>query len=255
MRILFPVWVAFIVPMHILAQSPLRNANAALTYRIQSNEGTNACGLAYNAKNGLYYTVFAGNTKYPLEAFDNRGQNKYAGEIGLDVRSLWFNAKKKVLEGMAFPQKGKFTISINNAGIPTSMKEPGNETFSSIPETHSTACPVGKDLYYFDGKQVYVLNGSNYKQKSKFTLKSIPGDISHLNNTTLIYTGKKGFELGFYDSFEGKVYFTDLKGNYSGTTLLPSSAPQATAFRFSYANDMLWLYDASARIWYAYFVF
>lgn len=255
MRILFLAFGLFASIASSIAQSPLRNANTAMTYHIKSESGTNACAVTYNAKDGLYYTAFAGNTSYPLEAFDSKGQNKYAGEIGIDIRSLWYNAKKKMLEGMAYPQKGKFTISVGSNGMPTSMKEPNEKILEAIPEGQSTACLIGKNLYYFDGSYVHVLNGSNYKAKSKFSLKSIPGDISHLNSTTLVYTGKKGFELGFYDSFEGKVYFTDLSGNYTGTSLLPNSAPDATAFRFSYANDMLWLYDATERVWQAYFVF
>lgn len=236
------------------AQMPLRNANPSLTYAIKETKGTNACGVAYDPKTNLYYTAFAGNAEYPLESFDSKGQNKYSGKIGIDVRSIWYNRKTKSLEGYGFRNKGKYAIALNSDGLPSAMKEPQGE-YESIPGDQLTACPVKNDLYYFDGSYVYILKASNMKEKKRFTLSNIPGNSKNLNSTTLIYTGVKGYELGFLDTYESKLYFTDLKGNYTGTTLLPSNAPRPSMFRFSYANGLVWLFDADARIWHGYWIF
>lgn len=252
MRILFLVCCTWI-SVSVLAQTPLRSATQTMTYRIKASGGNNACGVTYNPKADIYYTFFAGNSAYPLESFDARGQNLYSSQIGIDTRSLWYS--KEGLVGYAYPKKGKFSIALSKFGVPGTLKETqAKDEPNEIPNEQSAPALVKKNLYYFDGTYVYVLS-SSLKEKKKFQLRSIPGDKSNLNSTSLIYTGVKGYELGFYDSFEGKLYFTDLKGNYTGTTLLPESAPAAATFKFAYANKMVWLYDANERIWHAYTVF
>lgn len=244
------------IPSAVIAQSPLKNAVEVFSYSIVSEGGTNACAVSYNPNTGYYYTAFAGNAGFPLEVFDNKGKAVAQTETGVDLRSLWYDAKSNALQGLAYPQRGKFIIGLSGSGIPTSIKEPSNRELPSIPNNQSTAFPGGKlGLLLFDGRTVYRLNPANLKQKGTITPSGLPGDIANLNYTTVVYTGVKNYELGFYDSFEAKVYFTDLKGNYTGTSMLPTTAPTATAFRFSYANNLLWLYDADERVWFAYRIF
>lgn len=240
----------------LLAQAPLKNAASVFSYHIRSEGGTNACAVTYNPDTRLYYTAFAGNAAFPLEAFDESGQNRYTGEVGADIRSLWYDAKSRSLQGLAYPQKGKFAIGLDASGLPVSLKEPGERTVASISSPQSTASPAGKlGLLLFDGSTVHRLHPSSLKQKGTIVPKNLPVSAQNLNYTTVVYTGVKGYELGFYDPNDSKIYFTDAKGEYTGTTRLPSDAPQATAFRLSYANGRLWLFDADERTWFAYRLF
>lgn len=233
---------------------PLRNAVQVLQYKVLGTKGSNACAVTYNPEKQLYYTAFAGNSAYPLEVFDTKGQNRYTGAAGVDLRSLWYNPKKHNLQGLGYPRRGLFNITLDDAGLPAAVK-PSNDSIAAIPNTQSTAGWDGKGaLLFFDGQWLYRFS-MGLKQKKKFVPQSIPGDMANLNNTTVVYTGVKGYELGFYDSFEGKVYFTDLKGAYTGTSMLPASAPRAESFRFSFANGLVWLFNGNERTWFAYRVF
>lgn len=256
MRIFFFLLGLAVTPTFLAAQTPLKNAVEVFSYSIVSEGGTNACAVTYNPAKGYYYTAFAGNAGFPLETFDVNGKPVAQTETGVDLRSLWFDAKSNSLQGLAYAQRGKFSIGLSAAGTPISIKEPGGKQLESIPNSQSTAFPAGKlGLLMFDGRTVFRLNPANLKSKGSIIPKSLPGDMANLNYTTAVYTGVKGYELGFYDSFEAKMYFTDLKGNYSGSSLLPSTAPVASAFRLSYANNLLWLFDADERIWFAYRIF
>lgn len=253
-------WFAFIfgsllVPMALFSQSPLKNAVQLLTYRVAAGSGTNACAVAYNPADGLYYTAFAGNPSYPLEAFDANGKTRYSGEIGTDIRSLWYNEKHHTLEGLGYPMRNRFTVTLNASGEPTGLKPPTRDV-PSIPNTQSVAFNAGKPgLLFFDGRTVYRLKPSNLKLRERILLKGIPGDRANLNFTSMAYTGVKGYELAFYEPSEANVYYTDLKGNHTGTTRIPGRAPDAGMFRFSYANRLLWLYDVDERTWHGYRVF
>lgn len=239
-----------------MAQVPLKTAKEAFTYSIVSQNGTNACAVTYNPGSGYYYTAFAGNAGFPLEVFDTNGKPIAQTETGVDLRSLWYDAKRNALQGLAYPQRGKFSIGLSGNGIPVSIKEPSQKIINSIPNSQSTSTPGGKlGLLLFDGRTVYCLNPSSLKQKGSITPTNLPGDMANLNSTTVVYTGVKGYELGFYDSFEAKMYFTDTKGRYTGSSLLPATAPDADVFRLAYANNLLWLYDADERIWFAYRLF
>jgi hypothetical protein len=250
---MFWVGLCLLFSLHIgLAQTPLKNAVTVMRYQIKSENGTNAIAVTYNPKNDLYYTVFAGNAAYPLEVFDGKGNNKYSAEIGVDVRGLWYNEKKKTLEGLVYPKKGKFSIDLDYSGMPGSLKQI-NASPSGIPSDQSTASYTGKTLLLFNGESVYCLNPANLKLKFTVNLTNIP--TNKVNYTTVVYTGVKGYELAFYNSSENKIYFADMKGFQTGTTKLPADAPQAEAFRFSYTNNLLWLYNAEDRVWFGYRVF
>jgi len=246
-------WLSFLL-VTAQAQSPLKNALQAMRYKIRAETGTNAYVVTYNAQADIYYSAFAGNSTYPLEAFDNQGKTVYSSEIGIDARGLWFNKKNNSLEGLAYPNKGKFSIPVNSAGLPLSLVEPKKDT-SYIPNNQSIATSNEKNLFLFDGKRVSVVNPKSLRVKATIQLASMPVESSNLNYTTVGYTGVKNHELAFYDMIESKVYFTNLKGIYSGTSKLPNDAPEAQAFRFSYTNNLLWLYDAANRTWIAYRVF
>lgn len=232
---------------------PLRNAVQVMRYKVVATNGTNACAVTYNPEKQLYYTAFAGNSSYPLEVFDGKGQNRYTGMAGVDLRSLWYNPKKNSLQGLGYPKRGLFNIALGDEGLP-GTPQISRDSIAAIP-SQSTAAWDGKaGILFFDGQWLYRFT-AGLKQKKKFEPQAIPGDMANLNNTTVVYTGVKGYELGFYDSFEGKVYFTDLKGSYSGTSLLPASAPRAESFRFSFANGLVWLFNGNERTWFAYRVF
>lgn len=244
------------LPFSLLAQTPLKNAVEVMKYSIVSEGGNNACAVTYNPGTGYYYTAFAGNATFPLEVFGANGKSIAQTETGVDLRSLWYDAKSNTLQGLAYPQRGKFTIGLSGAGVPVSIKVPGGKQIMSIPNSQSTSVPAGKfGLLMFDGATVYRIKPSSLKVKGTIVPKNLPGDRANLNYTTVVYTGVKNYELGFYDSFEAKMYFTDLSGTYTGTSLLPTTAPQAAAFRLSYANNLLWLYDADERTWFAYRTF
>ena len=71
----------------------------------------------------------------------------------------------------------------------------------------------------------------------------------------MIYTGCKKKELGVLDYELKKIYFFNLKGKFAGTVSLPQNSTTEDEFGFSFANEMVFIFDKEKRVWTGYAVF
>ena len=221
---------------------------------MESSDGTNACSVTYNPDKKLYYCFIAGNNDYPLEVFDIKGKNVYTGTIGMDARGLWYNPKYKQLEGTCY-NNGYFSIPLTVEGftqepvyVNESVKFAGEQSVASF-------SPANGEIYHFYDGKIHIYSRKKFKLKSSVVLSGLPCSLDEMNYTTMIYTGYKNYEFGFLDIVSKKIHLVNKSGKYSTSIELPASAVTPDAFRFSYANDKVFLYNVDTRTWTGYTVF
>ena len=235
----------------VYAQKSYKAAEV-LTLEFALSDGTNASAVTWNPDKKVYYSVIAGNASFPLETFDEFGEQINSNEAGVDARGLWYNLKTKQLEGNGQAETGIFTIGFDNSGERKSVKillEGKNQ-----PENQSVGAFDSKKqiIYYYSDGKIYSYLRKNGKQKSSLNITNSQIDIGNINATTVIFTGIKNQELGLLDYNSQKVYLFNLKGKHNATINLPENALTNDAFRFSFANNYVWLYDIDTRTWTGY---
>jgi hypothetical protein len=227
-------------------------AKKDMTLAFKGDEGTNACAVVWNPDKKVYYAVIAGNATYPLETFSQSGNVQYTGTAGVDTRGLWYNAKTTTLEGNGAGEVGYFTFKTNASGEPRDpevvLAGQHQPDFQSVGAFNSKKQLI---YYFFEGSIKSYKRKSGSASKS-IELKNCPVGTSDLNYTTVVFTERKGEELGLLDYNANRVYLFNLKGVYTATVNLPSTAIAGDAFRFSFANGKIWLYDVDSRSWTAY---
>lgn len=251
LRTLFAL-VLILGPAYIQAQI-ISQPKASLQLCFEGTSGTNGSAVAYDPATGHYFASIAGNGVFPLEVFDASGKNLYQTECGSDMRGLWWNPKTNQLEGNGYSGVGIVGLILDNSGYPSL----GNTTIIGG-EGHQ---PEANSCGTFDGKKYiwYYSSGSffAYTRASGKVAKSIQfsGDanVESINNTSVIYTGIKGMELGLLDYERLEVLlFNKKSGALAATIKLPASAITNYAFRFAYANKHVFLYDIENRCWTGY---
>jgi len=238
-----------------MAQSLLGTAKETLKLEISSTTGTNAVAVAYNAGLKMYYTVFAGNSVYPLEVFSSTGEFLSTQEAGFDSRGMWYNKKTNSLEGVSYPDSKEHSIKLTSSGQPGQMT---NGTVSYNEETNAVAAYNEKSK-----KVLFITSDGEVKlyKKGSTTSTSVRLSVDNQQNYNFkapIYTNVKGRELGLFNHETMRVDFFNLKtGAMNGSVKMDlyksnSSFEVPTAFRVSYANNMVWVYNAGDRTWYGY---
>jgi len=227
------------------------SAKADITLSFQNEDGTNASAVAWNPDNNMYYSVIAGNETFPLETFSASGELIYSNTASVDSRGLWYNPKSKKIEGNGPDTYGYFSHSISSNGQldPATFYVEGQNQpeFNSVGALDSKK----KKICFYSSGSVYFYSQSNGKAAGSVTLKDIPS-LETINSTTVIFTGRKGEELGILDYGSNNVYLFDLKGNFKAIVTLPTDAVTHDVFRFSFANSKIWLYDENSRSWTGY---
>jgi hypothetical protein len=227
------------------------SAQQIVQLSFQSEDGTNASAVAWNSDNKMYYTVIAGNETFPLETFSESGQNVYSETATIDSRGLWYNPKSKKIEGNCPDVYGYFSHVVKSNGqleaaevYAAGQNQPDYNSVGAFDASK-------KKVYFYSYGSVYIYNQKNGKAAGSILLKDIPS-LETINSTTVIFTGRKGEELGVLDYGSNNVYLFDLKGNFKSIVTLPEGAVTHDVFRFSYANDKIWLYDEYSRTWTGY---
>jgi hypothetical protein len=243
----FLTTVACLLVTAAIAQ-PKTPTGVNMSLELQSTEGTNGCAVAWNPKLKLYYTIIAGNVSFPIDVFDERGTWKKSTKTGVDNRGMWFNTKSGKLNGRAY--NGQLVEwDMNNAGIPdnTSVVVETGEDGQNIATS-------GKGVIY------QYQNGAiaKFSAKGKKTgTINLPTDFNaeEHNAYSMGFTGVKRYEFVLLNLGSTSLEFFDLKGKRTATIALPGDVPYAESFRFSFANNHAWLYDADKRVWLGYKVF
>lgn len=246
------LFISILGSTNVFAQI-ISQPKASVQLCFQGTSGTNGSAVAYDPSSNHYFAAIAGNSVFPLEVFDGSGKNLYQTECGTDMRGLWWNSKTKQLEGNGYGSEGIIGLLLDGSGFPSL----GNTTIlggaEHQPEANSCGVYDGKKyIWYYSAGSFHM-----YSRKSGGAGKtiSVSGDVNleSLNNTSMIYTGIKGMELGLLDFESSKVLlFNKKNGSLAATIQLPNSAITHYSFRFAYANKHVFLYDVDQRCWTGY---
>ena len=233
---------------------PIANTTAGIKYTYVLTNGTNASGIAYNPNFNVYYAVIAGNSSYPLETFDASGNPLFQTTTGFDCRGLWWNPNLGQLESNGYNTYGLYKFDINGSGYASGT---GSTVFTGQKQPNVQACGDydydNNEIIYYGNNSIYRYDRTTNNLIGSYTISGLPVTKSSLDTTSVIYTGCYHYEIGLLDYVNKIVYFIDKStGSYSGMSTLPSSAITNMAFRFSYANNLAWLYDVSTRTWTSY---
>jgi len=255
--LLFILSVALAPTSMLQAQNPLGKASVDFTYQMASSEGTNASAVAWHPGLNLYFTGIAGNADFPLEAFNPSGKNVYSAEALADIRGLWYNNATGNLELNHAGEVGWSSISFNR-----------NMTAHQTHTLHMGQYqPDFQSVGTYDAveKKVAFLNASTgsidlYPYKKPGKVKSVAlrlstCEIDDINQTSVGYTGVKDFEYVLLNVVNHKLVFVNKAGTETAVTSLPEELVSYGAFKFSFANGRVFLYETETRTWTALRVF
>lgn len=235
-----------------ITKEPLKT----LRLKFKGTGGSNGTAVAYDPNKKLYYAAIAGNSTFPLEVFDEKGNNVHHGATGFDLRGMWWNNDRKELEGNGYDDFGVTGFTLDASGHPAGGKISYTKN-SMQPDAQSAGAYDYKSkriIYYYEGG-LHIIKRDGFTIEGKVMLQ-LPVSRDYINSTSVIYTGVHGKEAGVLDFENKKVYLFDIKsGKHTFTIDLPPDAPVYSMFRFAFANGHVWLYDADERAWTGYKVF
>lgn len=238
------------------AQTPVQTAQKDMQLTIQADNGYNGLAVAYNPKENVYYSVFAGNMGFPLEVHDGlTGASISTKEVGADVRGMWYNPKKKQLHGILVGNEGSYVMDMEG-------------TMISSPKIINVGYGLDfNDIARFHNKKVYFLNGNGltvFKQGKTKAVKNIYPEAfgiqgaESFNMLGFFHTGVKGYEIGVYNFVEEKLYLINEASGKTAAKVdiaFDSEYLELDRFKISYANKHLFLFDVNKRQWDGYRLF
>jgi len=241
----------------LLAQPPQQTAKKGFEYTIVSSKGTNGSAVIWHPAKKMYITAIAGNADFPLEGFDETGKHKFTRSIGVDTRGMWYNPSTKTVELNAAGEAGWFTLKISadmNSHEVKIINEGQNQpNFQSV----GTYDLAKKKVVFLDmeSAKLYFYDRKDPSKSSSINFVAQNDNVENYNQTTVGYTGKKGYEFVLLDYTNRKLVFFDRIGKQTATTAIPNDAVLEPMFLFSFANDRAFFYDVNSRTWTAYKVF
>ena len=235
------------------AYSVAQNFNSApsesLSLEIGGKNGNNGLAVVYNKKKDIYYSVFAGNASYPVEVHKANGMSIYSNKIGVDVRGMWYDKKCKCLTGTVYGNKKTYKLDLDKTGMPLSTTTEA-KSYGLEGQGHT----VGSKKY------IYSLNTLGVVLKMKksgdvskgIAIKRDYSDFSNLNKNGIVYTGIKGFEIGFINVRTSSLeLFSEKTGRLTKSIKidLMSGKGMPSNFNVAYANKHLFIFDKQTRNW------
>lgn len=225
--------------------------NLSLAYSVGVN---NATGVAFNPNFSLYYIAQAGNPGFPLETFDAAGTPLYQTNTGFDMRGLWWNDNTQQLESNGYNTGGIWAYDLNASGYALNT---GTSIFTGLNQPTSQSVGdyncVDDEIWYYDNGNIMKRNRATNALIGTFPLVGMPVGTGNMNNNSIFYTDCAGHEIGLVDYVLKRIYFFDKTTyTYSGFSQLPAGTVTNNAFRASWANGMVWLFDTGPDIWYSF---
>ncbi len=256
MKVFFTILLVILLFQSSFGQmTPAPDAFATPLTLSFSTSVLNSTSVVFNPIFQKYYTVRAGNPLFPLESFSQTGTPIYQTTAGLDTRGMWWNPITSQVERNQYASGGWATVNLTTSGF-------AQNSYSSIfpgqlqPNAQSVGAFDYKNnrvLYYNGGNQIYFYDRSSGLPSGALSLGGTT--FTNLNLNSVIYTGQSGYEIGLLNYSTKRVLLFNINtGEYAGYSQLPSNAPAFNQFRFSYANDMVWLFNASNSMWYSYYI-
>lgn len=239
-------------------------ADAKIVFRINVPEGgANGAAIAFHPKEKLYYASQAGNKEFPIVLFNEAGEIVSSEQkTHADTRGLWYNPRTRQLEGNAYKDGGWFSYELNREGFPVTIRitrEGRNQ-----PDDHSPGIlnTEENEVLFLSGMEFISYNTSGFPLNKKFTLKiqsKNEADYSEITQTffeenynyrSLIYTGRKGQEIGLLNINRKRVELYDIKTGYMTKTVsLPLDFKPESFFNFTYANNTYFIFNKETRQW------
>jgi hypothetical protein len=244
--------------LHAGAQTPFSTSNCDITLTVGGESGTNGVAVAYNPSANLYYSVFAGNTAYPLEVHNPAGASLATHEAGYDVRGMWYNPEKKCLEGIAYDNAGSFEVVLNADGTIAGTKALAF-SYGMGSQTVATYAEKKKSVLFIEDRTAYFFKPGKLKSTKVVLEPTDPGVM--LNTNGPIYTGVKNYEIGVLEAETMSVHLFNLKGKETGTVKLNTDGCNGGIgdtpdyFRVSWCNGRVFIFDTVARTWTGYKLF
>jgi len=227
----------------------LEIANYKLSLVMQDNGGRNGVSVSYNSDMELYYAIIAGNSDFPLDVFDKKGRVIGNYKAGFDCRGLWYNPKTKRLEGIGYGDYGLFYKNLNKNGLPDMSAISIKSKFTNDQEVAVYHSEKNQFVMYKDNF-VYFYSVKNGKEIKKIKLET--KDFSFASYT-FIWTGKVGFEIGFFDIINSELVLFNIKtGQIASKVFIPLDYNIPESFNIAYCNNIFWVFDNDYREWVGY---
>lgn len=224
---------------------------------LQDSSGTNnRSGLAFNPYVSIYYSVNAGSSGYPIDAFDITGAVlARVAPQGNDYRGLWWNDSLLQVEGNSFGSGPLVYQNVNASGIPLGTV---TQVFTNVSQPDGQSCgvydPLNRWVLFYNIGLLYKFDRYTNASAGTVTITGLPSTT--VNSTSLIYTGCAGLEIGLYDYMQSKIYFVnEATGAYVSQCQLPPTSTSNDRFRFAFANNYVWIFDPISLLWQSFTVF
>lgn len=232
--------------------TPAASAAPGLTLMGQPGGTENRSGLAFNPLLGLYYSVNAGNSSYPLDTYNEDGTLAATVASGFDYRGVWWEPTTSFLIGNGYSTMGIFNQALAlGTGLPLGS---GTVLFTGNQPDDQSIGDLDTDaneILYYNAGSIYRYNAATNVLISSHVIGALPVTPASINSNTVMYIGCPGRELALYDHVNRRVlYVSRSSWEYVGSTQLPLDAPQRASFGLSYANGSVWLYELGA--WHGY---
>ncbi|MEY3236212.1 MAG: hypothetical protein RI883_313 [Bacteroidota bacterium] len=241
---------SFFLSQALFSQLPNFNPKNDVTLSINDDAGTNGLAVAYNAKKDLYYSVFAGNETYNIEVHNAAGVSLKTIQIGGDLRGFWYNESKNQLQGILYGNTGSFSYDLDGEGYPIEIKI---TDFSYGMEEQNVAVFNNGIVYFanYDGVSSFKQGKKKLIKPKKLELLE-SGLSDNINFNGFIHTGLKGYEYGFYNYETSELYLVNAKTGKTSATIqiqIDDYFGELDAFRISFCNNRLFLYNVEDRTW------
>jgi hypothetical protein len=230
--------------------------------------GTRGASVAWHPLFKKYYAVMAGNASYPLAVFDANGKRISDDDLValIDTRGLWYDPITKKICGNAYSNYGWFYYNLNATGIVTgydnlldSMHQPDDQSVAAYnSKTKQVLFLYGSELY------TYETNGTQMKKNilhiGRTKKQGASGDEDATMtpvgyNTSLVYTGIIGQEIGLLNTEKKTVELYDIQSGFLTSTIaLPTNVvlDPDNSFCFAFANSTYWFFNIAKRTWVGY---
>ena len=197
-----------------------------------SMPGTRGASVAWHPLQKKYYAAMAGNHQYPLGVYDATGKRLSPDSLNCeaDVRGMWYNSLKKQIQGNSYSDYGWFSHTLNAKGLPVStaiflegMNQPGVQSVGAFNLAR-------QQVLFLDNGEIifYSMNGEESevslqiqwgRTKADGFLEDETGTPEDYN-TTVVYTGLKGSELGFLNITEMQIELYDIADGFLNSPLM-----------------------------------
>jgi hypothetical protein len=270
------LFILLLTVAHVLPSSaqPTKKVKKVLTLEaVPGDGGSNGASIVWHPVQKKYYAAMAGNASFQLGVFDAKGKSLADEEhvCNVDVRAVWYNPVKKMIQGNGYDETGYFSFKLNSKGMLSDAIVDLEGSFQPDAQSAGAYNPTKKQVYFLKNQMLEVRNPVDgeiikemrlyigYTKKTAADAEiaddadaTMDGDV--YNTTTPVYTGMPNGEIGILNVAEEKIELYSLATGYMTSIVkLPTlDFTLAPSFNFAYTNGMFWICEKEARVWRAF---